>query len=154
MVPATQAHARSLGINMRDSDAAEVWASSGFLPVEAVEMSIKLSAKSWAMTIDGEVAAVFGVADGSLLDGVAYPWALTSDLVDRHPREFYLASVAVLDYFRSLYPILVNAIDTRNKKSLRWARRVGFKVAAEPTPMGVRGGMFHPILMTQEEHHV
>lgn len=154
IVVATEAHAVALGVDMRSADVAEVWASGRLLPIEAVKKSMAVSVDSWTLLIDGQVAAVFGVAEGSLLSGLAHPWALTSDLIAKHPRVAYQVSLVVLDYLREKYPFLVNAIDARNTKALAWARKVGFKVPDEPTALGSAGEPFHPILMTREVDHV
>jgi hypothetical protein len=152
MVPATAAHAIKLGCNMRQADVNEVWASHRHTPVTAVQSAIAQSDYAWTMTIDGEVAACFGIVASNIISGIGSPWALTADIVDRYPREFYEASTRVLSYFRLLYPTLFNAIHSRNTRSLQWARRVGFTVSEIAMPFGYNGELFHPILMGEVGH--
>lgn len=151
IVPVTSAHIRELGVCMRDSDAAEVWAMSRQLPVEAVQKSVGCSRDAWALTANGETLAVFGLATADLLSGVGVPWALTGEALDRYPIAAVDASRRILAYFLELYPILVNVIHERNGRALRWARRVGFKVAQEPAPIGHSAELFYPIVMIRKE---
>jgi hypothetical protein len=145
IVPATEEHARALAARMRAGDRAEVFASSGSDPLGALRDSVRWSAthggEAWAGLIDGEVAALFGVARRSLLSPVAIPWLLTGDLVDRHPVLFFRASREVVDLWVRRFGELEQAVDVRYVQALRWAARLGFTIDA-PGPFGPRGAPF------------
>lgn len=145
IVPATEAHAVALAARMRAGDRAEVLASSGSGPLEALVGSVRWSrshgGEAWAGLIDGEVAAMFGVGRRSLLSPVAIPWLLTGDLVDRHPVLFFRASREVVDLWLRHFAELEQAVDARYTQALRWARRLGFTVEA-PLPFGPRCAPF------------
>ena len=143
IVPATMEHAAKFGARMRDSDVVEVYAASGYLPVEAVEIAIRCSVNAWTCFFGTEIAACFGIASLSMLDGVGVPWALTGEVVDKHPILFYRTSKEVLAWMRQQYPTMVNRIDSRNLKAIRWARRVGFEVKGPDSVINKHGIPYH-----------
>lgn len=146
LVPATAEHVLELGARMRPADAAEVLASGGYAPVDAVADAVAHSAEAWAGLIGGELAAVFGIVPGSFLSFEAYPWLLTTATVERHPRAFLRTCREVVDDWLERYPVLVQAVDARYDAALRWARWLGFEVEP-PAPFGVAGLPFCRITM-------
>ena len=85
IVPATLDHARA--IRLRPGDAREI-AAMGLTPIAAFEQSMSRSLWAQAYVIDGEVAALVGLAINSILGGVGAPWLLTGRPVDRHRKLF------------------------------------------------------------------
>lgn len=136
--PATVAHAVELAPRLRPADAAEVLASGGYAPLEALLESIKASDGAWAAYFAGELGCLFGVSAGPFLSFRAYPWLLTSDVVARYPKTFLRACREVLAGWADRFGMLEQAIDARYTVALRWAARVGFEVAP-PAPFGVAG---------------
>jgi len=113
---------------MRAADKLEV-AQMGFTPYEALVRSIMLSGgESWAMLVRGKVAAIGGIMALGLLTRAGVPWILTGNEVIRHPKEFWRLSKASLAVFRTRYALLTNVVDSRYETSIRWLRRLGFKV--------------------------
>lgn len=148
---ATAWHARELAPTMRAADAAEVRASGGYSPLEALEASLMHSAHAWACLFDGQVAALFGLVPlrrpGALTGpACAAAWLLTGELVQRHPRAFLRACEAVVPALLQKYPVLTNHVDARYTAALRWARWLGFEVGG-PVPFGEAGLPFHPITL-------
>ena len=127
----TEEHVLDVTARMRVADRQEVLASGGFTPEQALRESLKVSVLARTLRIAGEVAAIFGVA---LIDEGAVPWALTTTTVDRHPREFWRASVEILAELRRAFPmVMVQRVDARYDAALRWLERLGFTVGpAEP----------------------
>jgi hypothetical protein len=154
VVPATESHARALGVAMRESDCLEVWAGSRHLPVEAALQSVKASDAAWALLIEDEVAVLFGVAPADMIAGVGVVWALTADAVDKHPRIWHRVAKEVLPYFLTQYPVLINMVHASNTRSLRWLKKMGFKVAPSPIHAGPVGEPFHPIMLCKESNDV
>jgi hypothetical protein len=146
IVPATRAHAEQLAPLMRPADAAEVKASGGYEPLDALLDAMSWSAEAYAGFIDGELACLFGVVPGTFLTGEAVPWLLTSGVVQRNPRAFLRASRGVIAGWLEQYPVLVQQVDARYDAALRWAARVGFEVEP-PAPFGVGGEPFCRISM-------
>lgn len=144
--PATLAHAELLAPLLRDADAAEVRASHGLAPREALVQSVKVSVVSYAMLFNSEVAALFGVApyrwrpDATLAVGLC--WALTGRAVSRYPKEFWRQSRPALALLRQACPYLLNMVDARYTASLRWLERLGFTISHE-VPFGIEQLPFH-----------
>lgn len=138
---ATLRHVDLIADRMRRADRAEVRASGNLSPREAVLASFEISEFVRTAFIESEPLCMFGVVVG---EGCAYPWLLTTDLVDRYPLTFWRASKKVLAEVRGRYPVLVQQIDARYSQALNWARRLGFEVATA-APFGVNGMPFHRI---------
>lgn len=138
----------SAAVRMRAPDRAEVLASDGWLPEQALSASMMASELSRVLLIQGEVAAVFGVR--VLESGVAQPWALTTDTVERFPVSFVRASRQVLRELVTRYPVLVQCIDDRYKAALRWVELLGFRVFA-PHRCGVEQLPFRLVLYVAPE---
>lgn len=145
--PATLEHALALAPHVREEDAAEVQASHGMTPLDALAAGVTQSEPhAWAGYIDGELAGLFGISRSTFLSTAAVPWLLTSKVVERHPRAFWLACREVVRQWAATHHELEQWVDARYTRALRWARRLGFQV--EPAePFGVHGLPFHRIHM-------
>lgn len=139
--------------DMRPADALEVKASGGYEPVEAVMEAWAVSNETWTLRINGEVAAMFGVAPYSddALTPVGIVWALTTKIVDRFPVTFYRLSRMVVKDLYNRHGTLINYVDARYAQALSWVRRIGFDVQPA-VPFGQNGELFHPI--AYEGRHV
>lgn len=148
--PAEEADAVALAPAMRRADAAEVLASGGFQPLEALLSALRWTrargGESWVALIDGRPAALFGVARPAMLSSRAVPWLLTGELIDRHPAVLWRGSKAVVADWLERYGHLEQQIDARYEQALRWAARLGFEVA-EPAPFGQDGRPFCKITL-------
>ena len=132
---------------MRPEDAAEVLASDGLSPVESIIQSWASSRETWTVRLNGEVAAMYGVAltpYGTALTPVAVAWLLTTTAVDRHPVTFFKESKRIVKELAERYGVLTNFVDARYGKALNWARRLGFDVQQVIT-FGRNGEPFNPI---------
>lgn len=143
---ATENHAKALAPMMRPEDVAEVLASGGYTPESALADALGMSSESFAVMLGAEVAALFGVAPVALLGGVGAVWMLTSRIVDECPVAFLRACRRELPRLLQRWPVLVNAIDARYSRALRWAAWAGFEVG-DPVPFGTAGLPFHPIIL-------
>lgn len=142
-VPAEPAHIAHVAEHMRQADRDEVLASDGWTPHEALRESRSASFFTRALLIDGEPVAIFG---GVFLGVAVLPWALTTDAVERHPIAFVKASKHVVRELLVTWPHLVQCIDARHVKALRWAKALGFEVE-EPHVCGLAGLPFHRIVL-------
>jgi hypothetical protein len=141
---ATEAHVALVAARMRQDDAAEVLASGGYTPAEALRSSLTRSAFARTAMLNGEALCMFGVVEVG--EDVAIPWLLTTDLVEQHPMAFWRASKLVIARLRQVYPFLIQAIDSRYTRALSWAQRLGFAVE-EARPFGAAGLPFCTITM-------
>lgn len=145
---ATEEHALALAPTMRPEDAAEVLASGGYSPEEALVESLKVSSEAYTLLLDGKPAVMWGVVampTRTILEpptGVV--WLLGGEAIRRRKRLFLRLSRVGVSLLLERYALLVNAVDARYVGALRWVRWLGFKVG-EAEPFGEAGLPFHPI---------
>lgn len=139
--PLREGDIEALLANMRQPDRDEVEAAGQDVE-NGVISSVQMSAMCWAAEINGRLACLFGVAPISLLGGVGAPWLLGTDVLDRHPRALIRNTGPYLDAMRSAFPHLVNYVDARNTRSIRWLKALGFRFQPAQ-PYGPRGFAFH-----------
>jgi hypothetical protein len=85
---------------------------------------------------------MFGVARLSLLTRNGAVWMLGSDKIDEFPITFLRHNKEYIQDMAEGYDLLVNYVDSRNKKSIRWLKWLGFEIfPAEPA--GILGIPFH-----------
>lgn len=109
--------------------------------LECVQYGLHPGAYAFTMRRDGEVVAIFGVCR-SVVAGVGTPWMVGTDKLDLCWRALVEDARFFVQVFLEAYPVLLNVVDARNAKSIRWLKRLGFKVNA-PEPMGLAGELFH-----------
>lgn len=143
----TSIHAvEALQGRLRESDKQEILAASGFDPNKALMDSFMGSSLCWTVTKGGQVIAIFGAAGVSALSSVGMPWMLGSNELNRAGVEIVKVSMYYVKRMKDRFPILVNFIDARQKKSVRWLKWLGFTVE-QPQPYGVLGMPFHRFTM-------
>lgn len=140
---ATAAHVNLVAARVRSADAAEVLASGGYSPREALDAGLKLSEMARTVFIGDEALCMFGVV---VSGDWAIPWLLTTDAVDRNPLAFWRASKVILAELCALYPLMLQQVDARYTQALSWVRRLGFDVAPAE-PFGRAGLPFHRITL-------
>lgn len=125
---ATEDDIRHLHDNMRKADWDEVEAATGDV-MRALLASFRTSNWAEACVINGELACVIGLAPlRGLLGRVAAPWMLGTPVIDRNRSVLINESKRYRDRMLSEYPHLLNCVDARNKKSIRWLRWLGFTI--------------------------
>ena len=140
-MPATQAHAHALAPLLRAEDRAELEASHGIAPLDALLLGVECSHVAFAIVSDEGVLAIFGVAT---IESHQSVWMLTGSLVERRPLSFLRVCKRELSKLLARWPLLLNLVDARNARSLRWVERLGFRVM-DAVPFGVSNLPFHPI---------
>lgn len=155
--PATALDAVELAELMRQPDRLEVARGSGLPPYDAIMDSIAGSVERWAVRVDGDLIAIWGVGDSGkdsiLGPRVGVAWMLTSELCDLHRKTFWrLCKDGLHDLF-DRWDLLCNAIDAHHAQAVRWALRLGFRLAPA-TPWGVCGEPFHVFTVTREDVRV
>ena len=145
---AVSADADLLAQCIRPQDAAEIRAMHGAQVdlAEAVRSAIRRSSHAWTAFLGDDIAMVGGVADvGSLLTGnIGSPWLLGSRLMFARPGALTRTGRRYVAFMHTLYPELVNFIDTRNTRSIAWLQRLGFTIHTErPYVMGPDRATFY-----------
>lgn len=135
---ATVAMATYVGQNMRRSDREEVLASHGHSPVDAAVQSVMSSRFAYCGLADGVPFYLFGLRDGTAVHPVGSVWGLGTDQVARHAKSFWPASVNFIAFCRGHVERLENHVDVRNRISIAWLKRLGFRFD-EPAPYGKAG---------------
>lgn len=142
IVPATDAHARSVIERLREADAGEAYALDGVSPEVAMRQSIEASSGAWAWLVDGEAAAIFGVAPALLIGNSGIPWLATTALLERRPLTFLRHTKNIVRAMLTDYDHLENVVDARHVVCLNWLRWAGFTVHPA-TVIGVQQLPFH-----------
>jgi hypothetical protein len=86
--------------------------------------------------INEEPAAMFGIVDYGDHNVV---WAVFTRAIERYPIAFLRESRRLADAFDRE---VVNYVDARNVKAVKWFRWLGFEVS-DPVPFGAGGELFH-----------
>lgn len=149
LLPATLEHAEALARAMRPEELAELEAA-GLEPLEAVEMSMRKSDASFAVLVDGQVGAMFGVGPlAGVSERVGQVWFLTGTDFPKHRRAYVRVARSAIAAMLELYPVLFNIIDARYAAAVRWAKWLGFDVG-EPQPYGPAGVPFVPARLRRD----
>lgn len=138
IVPATMEHARR--IDLRPGDRREIEALGLTMP-EAFAISTARDVWSETYVIDGEIAAMVGLAANSILGGWGSPWLVTGTPVDRHARLFLKETRAGVERMTAQFPRLSNYVHAEYTQTVRWLRWLGFSIGA-PEPKGPLGAPF------------
>ena len=143
--PAVPADAALLAPLLRVTEQDEVRATHRDVE-HAILTSIQASALAVVTYIDGEPAGIWGVSELSLLGDLVMPWALATDVADRKPKAFYRECKKIVKGLRQNHRNLINYVDGRHEKALRWAERIGFTVG-DPVFFGNERRPFYKISM-------
>lgn len=128
--------------NAREADRREFEASSGRTPSQVVAEAMATADMAFTGWRGGVPVCIFGVSPASLLIGRGTPWLVGTDHLDRCARPLLRVSMPALDLFHARYPELMNYVDARNDRAIRWLRWMGFTIhPAEPH--GIAGLPFH-----------
>lgn len=123
---------RHLGLNMREADIQEVYASSGEEPWVALQKSVDASLMSWLFFGDGKPLCAAGVSQ--ITETIGCPWLLCASNIRDVPNEIFMAcSHALMEEWSKHFVVLTNYVDSRNTVSERWLQNLGFeKKETEP----------------------
>lgn len=138
----TNRHIDELVENMRPADLDELDAATSLPIRDVIAASVKHSALSATVMVDGEVACILGVCPVSILGGHGIPWMLGTKVVDRNAKSLWKTLRPVCDEIQEAFSFLENYVDARNLKAIRVLKAMGFNV--EPAkPWGHKGLPFH-----------
>jgi hypothetical protein len=144
IIPATRDHAISMAPRVRAVEVQELTDATGLDIEAALLRELDHSATSWAWIVDGEVACLFGVVLGpSLMEFAAYPWMISTHLVEKHASAFARACRRLLPELLERHGRLSGMVDVRHTLSVRWLWWLGADIG-EAQPWGVAGTLFHP----------
>jgi hypothetical protein len=125
IVPSTLDHARRL--QLRHGDACEV-AACGLSKEDAIAQSLARSLWAETYLVDGEVAAMVGLAVSSVIAGHGVPWLLTGPACERHKRRFMVESRRQVARMLEQASPLVNYVHADYGRAVRWLEWLGFRI--------------------------
>lgn len=134
--PVTPDDVLALAAGMRFLDRQELEASHSGDILSAVQRAVDISTRCWAVYVGDVLVMLGGVAPISMLGGIGSPWMLGTEALERVPGALTRVGVQYLQVVLGVYPELLNYVDARNVKSIRWLRRLGFTISDEPIPYG------------------
>ena len=144
--PTEPGDAAELFANLRPSDLAECQAYGRGDIAAGIASSVNRSMLCWTGLVDGELAAIIGVAPINMLTGIGSPWMLGTPVLDTHSRVLVRRTPEYIAKMLNAFPHLVNFVHANNTTSVRWLRRLGFTLHAAQ-PYGALGEPFHPFEM-------
>lgn len=146
IVPTIPAHITELCGTLRDMDRLEI-EQYGMSGEDGLWLSYKAGLMNQTAIIDGEVAAVWGVA-GEYLGDIGQPWLMTSSAIKKiSPLRF--AKYYQREVFKMLefFDILENYVLAEYEGAVRLLSIIGFTIG-EPEPFGT--GMYRKFSMIKE----
>lgn len=141
---ATFAHCQQMAPLLRVEDVEELRAATGDTPIGALTKSLEISVAAFTLCIDGEPVAMYGVAPQETNPDVGVVWLLGTEKLRKYPKLFWKTALQELPKLGTYFPVLINAVDSKYEKALRFARRLGFQIRAS-APYGVDGEPFNLI---------
>ncbi len=144
--PTQPGDAAELAANLRRSDLAECQAYGRPDIAAGIISSANRSMLCWTGFVDGELAAIIGVAPINVMSGIGSPWMLGTPVLDQHSRVLVRRTPEYIAKMLNAFPHLVNFVHAKNTTSVRWLRRLGFTLHAAQ-PYGALGEPFHPFEM-------
>ncbi|WP_175999330.1 hypothetical protein [Burkholderia stabilis] len=115
------------------------WAGS---PEARLAESVRVSAESWALLIDGQIEAVFGLVRYPMAN---VPWMRCSASVAGHARELLSHARAWLDSVRAADVPLANTVASDNVEAIKMLEHLGFVIGDVVPNQGYPGSFrfFH-----------
>lgn len=141
---ATLEDARAIAATVRDADRDEIWASHMMTPLQAMEYGLRHSSLARTGFADGVPVCMWGVVDESLILSVGIPWMITAAPLDQNhvAMAFLRRCRGAMREFWDGFETLINYVDARNARAIRWLRFMGFALQ-DPTPYGAFRLPFH-----------
>ena len=91
-----------------------------------------------------------GVSKGTFLSPYACMWLLGTRVIRQYPIAFLKDSREWMERMLNEHKHVVNYVDERNKRSLKWLKWLGCTVHPA-VPFGIEGRMFHWVEKRKEE---
>jgi hypothetical protein len=139
---ATLADVYHIAPRLREADKAEIKASTGRPPLDALKDGLSRSRGcKVGITPEGEPVVIWGVVPvDPMVGGV---WALATDELSKHKIKFLRGSREHLDEMQEQFPVLMNVVDARNILHIDWLSWLGFTFIAEHPLWGVEQRLFY-----------
>lgn len=131
--PAAASDIESMKGRFRRADIDELWAAAHKTPEECLEEGMVSSPLCWTGTVEGLPVAMFGASPACLIGGIGVPWMVGTNELASCARPMIEMARPVVDRMLMTFGHLVNYVDARNDKAIRWLKHLGFEFkGAEP----------------------
>lgn len=147
VVPAHSDHIFWLANNMSQADRDEVAAAVGMGPYRALKDSLDRSVAAWTGLVKDEPVCMWGVTPLDILGGLGSPWLLGTDELRKYGFTFLRECKSRLPAMLELFPLLVNYVDARHERAIRWLKWLGFRLDPAPVAYGLWGMDFFRLEM-------
>lgn len=117
---------RRLAETLRDDDVKEV-SCFGISPMKALWRSYRASVYCRTGLVDGEPAAIWGLA-GTVLGNESSVWLLTSPKIEQVPFSFIRETRKEIVKFLDFYPCLRGAVSRDYIRAIRFVELLGFSI--------------------------
>jgi hypothetical protein len=116
-------------------DVASVIRRSPHASIEGAEKKLRSfinrSIYTWAGTVGGETACVFGLIAPTMLAEEAYLWLIVTDLVKDHEFLFIRYSQRFVEQVLGDFTTIVGDVEVTNDRAKRWLRWLGAKIYSD-----------------------
>lgn len=140
-------HVEDVAMNLRGPDFDEVVAATGEVPYGSVTEDWIMSLRRWiVLNKYNKAVAVLGVRPVNMFSNVGIPWLLGTKGLDKMKKFFVKYSKLIIEEMKKGFDILINYVDARYFKAVRWLEWCGF-IIDEPLPFGAKNEPFHRFYM-------
>lgn len=141
--PANASDIALLCPQIREEDKTEILAATGNDVKTELEKAYRRQGPKWAaFNQNGDILALFGIAETTGLSRIGSPWLIGSKTIMQHKRAFLKTSKRFFPEMVKGHHFLINMVDSRNTLSIAWLRWLGFTIH-RPTPYGPFDMPFH-----------
>lgn len=150
VLPVSVDEAEEIAAIVRQADIDEICEGLELDMVHALRMCFGGSLKASKIVVDGKIVAVFGDSVHDMQLGVGVPWLISTVHVGTRARAFLKVCRGEVEEMLTRHRTLLNFVDARNVKAIRWLRWLGFEFF-DPIPYGPKGLDFYPFQKLRSE---
>lgn len=150
--PARWEDVPTLAATMRAADIAEVKATSGSTPSEALKVGIENGETYVGCRPDDTPFLIYGVVP--VAPGVGAIWMLATDDLHLYARQFLRECRWRIDELCRGYILIFNFTDARNTVHHKWIKWAGFTIIKRHEEFGVEKRPFLEFAKITESNHV
>jgi len=149
--PAGPEHVDAVLAELRPQDHEELLASGGPDIRGTLLRGLTMSDEAMvAIDVYGRTLCVFGICPVNLMSDEAAPWLIGTVHLEQHTATLARVGRMYVRRWAAVYRRLSNHVDARNKWSIVWLKRIGFKMD-KAQPFGVAQMPFHRFWMGQPD---
>ena len=152
--PCQDHHVNQILETMHPGNIAELKALFGSVNKDALMQSISSSSEVYAVTIDDQVAVIFGLRELSKLTKRAYPWLMCSKLINEYGITFLKRFRKIMKALQNKFNALECIIYSENTEVIKMLEWVGFKILEETYPGVDTSAKFYRMVWVRSDRDV